>query len=144
MEEIINDIEEDEFDKDIRQILNYGHCIGHGIESATDFGIPHGIAVAMGIDAVNNFAFLNNLINEECYHQYRSIILSIYKEYKDIPISVDRVFKAMKKDKKNTGSKINLILPVHNSIKKIGFENTESFWNDLRNSLLQLPFTFQS
>lgn len=137
-------IEEDEFDKDIRQILNYGHCIGHGIESATDFGIPHGIAVAMGIDAVNNFAFLNNLINEECYHQYRSIILSIYKEYKDIPISVDRVFKAMKKDKKNTGSKINLILPVHNSIKKIGFENTESFWNDLRNSLLQLPFTFQS
>ena len=136
-------IEIDEFDKNSRQLLNYGHCIGHGIESATDFAIPHGIAVAIGMDAVNTFSLSTNLINEELHAQYRSTIESIYKEYKNVPISIEKVFAAMKKDKKNTGSKINLILPVQSLIEKNGFENTETFWNDLKTSLLQLPFTFQ-
>ena len=46
-------IEADEFDKGPRNILNYGHSFGHAMESATDFAIPHGIAVSIGMDMAN-------------------------------------------------------------------------------------------
>jgi 3-dehydroquinate synthase len=42
-------IEEDEFDRGRRRLLNFGHCFDHAIESATDFAVPHGQAVVLGI-----------------------------------------------------------------------------------------------
>jgi 3-dehydroquinate synthase len=49
-------VENDEFEKDIRKGLNYGHSIGHALEAVCDFRIPHGIAVAMGI-IIENLMF---------------------------------------------------------------------------------------
>lgn len=42
-------VETDEFDMKERLLLNFGHTFGHAIESATNFAIPHGIAVGIGI-----------------------------------------------------------------------------------------------
>jgi 3-dehydroquinate synthase len=42
-------VEEDEFDKGIRQLLNLGHTFGHAIESATHYEISHGVAVGLGM-----------------------------------------------------------------------------------------------
>lgn len=42
-------IEIDEFDKNERLLLNFGHTFGHAIEGATHYAIPHGIAVGLGI-----------------------------------------------------------------------------------------------
>ncbi len=42
-------IEIDEFDKKERLLLNFGHTFGHAIEGASHYGIPHGIAVGLGI-----------------------------------------------------------------------------------------------
>ena len=41
-------IEQDEFDADIRKVMNYGHSFGHAIEVASEYLIPHGIAVTIG------------------------------------------------------------------------------------------------
>ena len=41
-------IEDDEFDKGRRNLLNDGHTFGQAYESATHYGIPHGIAVVLG------------------------------------------------------------------------------------------------
>ena len=41
-------IEVDEFDKKERLLLNFGHTVGHALESASNFRIPHGIAVGIG------------------------------------------------------------------------------------------------
>lgn len=46
-------IEEDEYESDLRRVLNYGHSFGHAIESVKKNTVPHGIAVAVGIDIVN-------------------------------------------------------------------------------------------
>ena len=42
-------IEVDEFDKKERLLLNFGHTFGHALEGASDFAIPHGIGVGLGI-----------------------------------------------------------------------------------------------
>jgi 3-dehydroquinate synthase len=130
-------IEEDEFDQGIRNILNYGHCFGHGIESATNFAIPHGIAITMGMDIANRFAYDNGYISRERYTEMHITLCENYKEYADYQYDHELVLKALTKDKKNTGSKINIVLPVGiNDFSKIGFENESAFWDKARQALL--------
>lgn len=128
-------IEEDEFDLGIRNTLNYGHCIGHAIESATNFAIPHGISVSIGMDVVNRFAYDKELIKKSFYDKLREMIFPLYENFKDVQISIDYIFSAQQKDKKNTIEKINLVLPEGEKIKKIGFDNNIKFWNDLKESI---------
>ena len=49
-------IEEDEFDRGIRNLLNYGHTFAHAFESATQYAIPHGIAVTLGVACASFFS----------------------------------------------------------------------------------------
>lgn len=42
-------IEQDEFDRGPRLLLNFGHTFGHAIEGATHFGVSHGVAVGLGV-----------------------------------------------------------------------------------------------
>lgn len=42
-------VEEDERDTGMRQLLNFGHTLGHAIEKESGFAVPHGRAVAMGM-----------------------------------------------------------------------------------------------
>jgi len=44
-------IEEDEFDMGVRQLLNFGHGIGHAIEASSSYAITHGVAVGVGMIA---------------------------------------------------------------------------------------------
>jgi len=120
-------IEIDEFDRGIRNILNYGHCFGHAIESASNFNIPHGIAVALGMNIANQFSLATGLITSERYEKMRNILEKIYIEYVNFPINREELYSALSKDKKNTGNKINIILPVNNNIEKCEFDNNEQF-----------------
>lgn len=49
-------VEHDEFEIDIRRSMNYGHSIGHALEAASDYLIPHGQAVTIGILVENQIA----------------------------------------------------------------------------------------
>lgn len=46
-------IEEDEYETDLRRILNYGHSFGHALEALAGHQVPHGLAVLWGIDVIN-------------------------------------------------------------------------------------------
>jgi 3-dehydroquinate synthase len=46
-------VEGDPYEKNKRRILNYGHTIGHAVESASNYKLLHGQAVAIGIIAAN-------------------------------------------------------------------------------------------
>jgi 3-dehydroquinate synthetase len=70
------------------------------------------------------------------YEKIHTVLFENYQEYLNVNIDVDRVLAALTKDKKNTGSKINLILPVNGSIEKVGFENHPNFWNIARSSII--------
>lgn len=110
-------IEADEFDRGIRNIFNYGHSFGHAIESATDFSIPHGIAVTMGMDMANRIAAFRGLLLEDDYERMHVVLRGNYADYASTPIPVDALVEALMKDKKNTSTKLVLILPVGDEVK---------------------------
>ncbi len=105
-------IEIDEFDKGPRNIFNYGHSFGHAIESATDFGVPHGIAVTMGMDMANYIAVKRGLLPGAHYHRMHPVLRKNYAKFAGVPISLDGMLSALMKDKKNTSAMLCLIFPV--------------------------------
>ncbi len=135
-------IEIDEFDKNVRNIFNYGHTFGHAIEAATEFGIPHGIAVSIGMDFANQVASGRGLISEVDYQRMHAVFLKNYSQYASTYIPKEAFLSALMKDKKNTAKKLVLILPVSNTceIQKVEvlpdeffIEQCDEFLSGLKN-----------
>lgn len=105
-------IEVDEFDRGVRNIFNYGHSFGHAIEAATHFGVPHGIAVTMGMDMANRIAAMRGLLTEQHYLRMHTVLRKNYAPYAKTDIPLEDMLSALMKDKKNTSSKLVLIFPV--------------------------------
>jgi 3-dehydroquinate synthase len=55
-------IEYDEFENFERKSLNYGHTIGHALESMSNYFIPHGIAILIGMYIKNELFYDNKYI----------------------------------------------------------------------------------
>jgi 3-dehydroquinate synthase len=100
----------DEFDKNERQVFNYGHSFGHAIESLTNYEIPHGIAVAFGMDISNFISVKLGYININTRNEIRNLLSDIWKGYHIGHLSVEKMINALSKDKKNVGNKLGLIL----------------------------------
>lgn len=105
-------IEQDEFDCGIRNVFNYGHSFGHAIESATHYAVPHGIAVALGMDLANSIAVKRALLPAEHHERMHELLRTLYNEYAKVSISFDAAMSALMKDKKNTNTLLGLVLPT--------------------------------
>jgi 3-dehydroquinate synthase len=103
-------IEIDEFDQKERQIFNYGHSFGHAIESLTDYSVPHGIAVSFGMDIANFVSVKRNFISNSIRNEIRELLKKIWDGYNIKNIDVEKFILALKKDKKNIGNDLQLIL----------------------------------
>lgn len=99
-------IEEDEFDAGIRNILNYGHTFGHAIETSTEYFVPHGQAVSIGILIANKISEKMGLITKQYEEEVFSTIVKIISpEFKKSQIlETERIVSSMKMDKKFTGT----------------------------------------
>jgi 3-dehydroquinate synthase len=105
-------IEIDEYDKNERQVFNYGHSFGHAIESLTNYGIPHGIAISVGMDMSNFVSMKKGYITSEVRQNSRELFEKIWVGYADQVkrLDIDTYLVALSKDKKNKGSLLGLIL----------------------------------
>lgn len=107
-------VSKDEFDKGIRQLLNLGHTIAHGLEKLSGYTISHGCAVATGIYAISKIAFQNSICSEETFVKIENI-LKFHGFNLEIPYTYKEIFDTIKHDKKKNGESINVVFP-----KKIG------------------------
>lgn len=109
-------IENDEFDTGRRNMLNYGHCFGHALESATDFAVPHGQAVVLGMLLANCYAAQEGVLDSQTEEFLRRrILLPILKVTADkIHFDVENVISAMGQDKKNIGNGLALVMLENN------------------------------
>jgi 3-dehydroquinate synthase len=110
-------VEADEFDRGIRNIFNYGHSFGHAIESATNFVVPHGIAVSMGVDMANHIAVARGLLPDAAFRRMHPVLRENYAMFAEIRIPVEAMLAALTKDKKNTATRLVLIFPVGEETK---------------------------
>jgi 3-dehydroquinate synthase len=103
-------IEIDEFDHKERQIFNYGHSFGHAIESVSNYRVPHGVAVSHGMDIANFLSVKLGLINEELRLRLRKVLQFSWNEVFLDEINVEAFIGALRKDKKNLGDEVRVIL----------------------------------
>lgn len=91
-------VEQDEKESGLRRVLNFGHTVGHGIESL-GLGYYHGECVALGMIPM-------------CSENARERVVNALKKL-DLPTEanydIDKAFEAVAHDKKSTSSGINAV-----------------------------------
>lgn len=104
-------VAQDEQDLGERQILNFGHTIGHAIERCSNYGIFHGEGVAMGMGIMTRACVKLNLCPPEC-EEILTRLLRKYHLPDDTHLSAEQLLQAARADKKRRGEAITLIMPV--------------------------------
>ena len=100
----------DEREKGLRRVLNLGHTIGHAIEKSTRV-YNHGEAVAVGLCCVAEVAERMGKLSHEDLQR----IMALCERYNlpiCLPEPIDKLLKAIRKDKKRVGDKLHIILPT--------------------------------
>ena len=103
-------IEKDEFDRDYRNILNYGHTFGHATESITDYKVSHGQAVTLGMDIANYISLRLGILPENLFNLMRIPIVKNYPEFQLVEDNIEPFLVALSKDKKNVDKDLGVIL----------------------------------
>lgn len=105
----------DEKESGRRAILNYGHTFGHALESVTGYSaFEHGEAVAVGMCMAADLAVAEKLIAPEEAARQESLLKAFHLPVNAAGrgLSSETLLEAMKHDKKTSGGKIKVVLPV--------------------------------
>ena len=108
-----NVVEQDFTEQNIRKTLNFGHTIGHAIESLfllKGKPIMHGEAVALGMVCETRISMLENLVSQETANDIISHIQKFYPQLDISKFSLEEILNLMKNDKKNSFGNINFSL----------------------------------
>lgn len=108
-----NVVEADFKEENIRKTLNFGHTIGHAIESLflhTGKAIPHGEAVTMGMICETRISFLQGLISEASCEEIIEYSSRFYPKLNIESFPIETIMALMINDKKNVGGQINFSL----------------------------------
>lgn len=94
-------VEEDPTEKNRRRVLNYGHTIGHAVESASDYEILHGEAVAIGIAAASRLGMEKGLTGQAEHERILSVLGKLQMPL-EIPseMAADELMDLIRRDKK--------------------------------------------
>ena len=103
-------VEKDERDLGLRNILNYGHTIGHAIESTSDFKIEHGKAVAIGMLAAARISNKMGILDKKELSRLKSVIEKAGLLAGMPKLNMEAIIRAMKHDKKVLRDKIRFVL----------------------------------
>ena len=123
-------VEADEFDTGVRNVMNYGHSFGHAIEAASDFLVPHGIAVTIGMDLANYVAVKLGHVENNYFFRMHSELMKNSHGFHAVAIPYGPFFEALGKDKKNFGSQLSLILLNAEGVpNRITINNSQEFRN---------------
>ncbi|MFH1782404.1 MAG: 3-dehydroquinate synthase [Candidatus Omnitrophota bacterium] len=108
-------VEKDERDnKNVRVILNFGHTIGHAIESASGYSktYSHGQAIALGMLAASFISRELGILKEKDLKRIKKLIKKAGLPIKLKKIAVDKILKLQEHDKKFIHGKNRFVLPA--------------------------------
>ena len=95
-------VAEDERESGLRAVLNYGHTIGHGLEAAAAYDLPHGEAVAAGMLAAARLS--REKFGTDLLELHEDLLRAAGLPLKVPAVDVETVLEAMGRDKKRRNS----------------------------------------
>ncbi len=109
-------VSRDEKEGGLRRVLNFGHTVGHAIETELNYTIAHGLAVAIGMLAEAKLSEKLGVAEEEVYQPLKNLLEKLEMPIK-LPknLNIENLIKHMRKDKKVAKGKLTIVL-----LKKIG------------------------
>jgi len=105
-------VSEDEREAGLRRVLNFGHTVGHAVETLTAYRrFKHGEAVGWGMLAAGLLAADRRLLSRAEFAALRALIMGLgpLPQVADLPVS--RVIDVMQRDKKVAGGRLHFVLP---------------------------------
>lgn len=114
--------QEDPLEKGLRKILNFGHTIGHAVESYF-LNIPgkkllHGEAIAIGMIAESYIAWKKGFISELDRQFIKAYLIAVYGRVPIFDFDIEKILPLTLQDKKNESGIIHSSL-----LEKIGKAN---------------------
>jgi len=103
-------VEKDEKDTGLRNVLNFGHTVGHALETVSNFNFTHGQAVSIGMVVAGEISIRLGMFNREYQNRLINILQKANLPVDLPPIDVDRVLEVIKHDKKMRNGKLKFIL----------------------------------
>ncbi len=106
-------ISRDEKETDQRRLLNFGHTIGHAVESLsleTTKPLLHGEAVGIGIVIEAKISYLLKMLSKQDLQCIQQSLVNAGLPVLVTPMGIDKIIKRMQADKKNEDGKINFTL----------------------------------
>jgi 3-dehydroquinate synthase len=107
-------VSHDEREGGLRAILNFGHTVGHGIETVTGYAeFLHGEAISIGMCAASELSYQMGMLSED----HKNRIINLIRAY-GLPtilpahISSDLLMDVIARDKKFISGKFRLVLPL--------------------------------
>lgn len=105
----------DPFEKNLRKVLNFGHTIGHAVESYflennKKEALKHGEAIAVGMICESYLSCKICGLPENKLTTVKNYISSIFKKVTILDSDLEFIFEYLKHDKKNTAGEINFVL----------------------------------
>ncbi len=130
-------VAEDETEKGLRMILNFGHTFGHALEKEFGFGeLKHGEAVILGMRCALQFARNENLLDEETLRRGQALLDQVLVTYDPKQIDPETLTAHMLLDKKVKDGKIRLVLieeiGKYKILESASEEAVKKAWETLR------------
>lgn len=115
-------VEADPFEKGLRKALNFGHTIGHAVESSaleTDNPLTHGEAIAIGMICETYLSKHILGLSDADLQQITAFLIKIYGKYDISSFDTEHLISLMRQDKKNrSAAEINFaLIPQIGSVK---------------------------
>ena len=136
----VNVTEIDPLESNIRKFLNYGHTLGHAIESnllSTDRELLHGEAIAIGIILETYLSFLKTGFDYELADDIKTHINKHFDLIKFSDSDISQVISLLKHDKKNSDDKPMFVLLenlgkplIDQSVTDMEIESAFKFYRD--------------
>lgn len=121
-------VEVDEFDVAERKLLNFGHTFGHALESSTNFAIPHGIAIAIGmLIALEHPLAICGPSEISLKGEVFSILESVRTDLREYlkEFDLEKYNLAFNSDKKHNKTFYRIILPFEGKLRLIDVDNNK-------------------
>ena len=113
-------IEIDEFDRGERIKLNFAHTFGHAVEVVSNYEIPHGTAVAIGMIMADRLSVKRGLLNEDAVKRSEEVLMKIIDiDSELLNVDISDIIKAIRKDKKQTNDAMTAVLRTESDLEII-------------------------